>query len=207
MDQFLGIILTAFMGVVAFIARDTYVRIINKKKRSKDVKMLHGLRAIVLVGEAMDMIKENTPAERVLLLEVADSGEVPRPGSRMFSRAIDVKLGHHDSKPRQDILAHYGEFLIDQAYIDMVIEAKRTQRAYKFEVDKHPPCLLKSIYIDEEIKYSEIHHVYSDTEKWRQYILSISTNKEGEHFTDAKARAAIDIGVNAIRNAFASIKS
>jgi hypothetical protein len=193
------------MGVVAFIARDLYVRIVNKKKRSKETKMLHGLKAIVLVGEAMDMIKENSPAERVLLLEVSDSGEAPKPGSRMFSRAIDVKLGNHDSKPRQDILAHYGEFLIDQAYIDMVIEAKRTQRAYRFDVDKHPPCLLRSIYIDESIKYSEIYHVYSDTEKWKQYIVSISTNKEGEQFTDTKGRAAIDIGINAIRQAFTSI--
>lgn len=194
------IILAGVVGVFTFIGKDLWTKRKERREKAKEVDMMVGLKSIRILYEAMEQIMQLTNVDRVLLLEVSNSGNIPKAGEKIYSRAIEVKLD--DVSMRLPILSNYEQIRVDQAYIHMVIEAKETQDSYKFDVETHPDCLLKRIYEQEGVKYAEVYHVHSDTNKWKQFIVSVSTFNEGERFADDQQRAIISNSIHRIRQTF-----
>lgn len=180
-----------------------------RKKRQYKIKQnsfLEGMKSVSKVYAAMEEIKDNTPADQVLLLEVANGGDNPKPGSIMYARAIEAK----NSSPREEkkIVRRYESLRIDNAYINMVIQTMNTGLPYIFKTDSHADCLLKTIYTAEEIKYSEVYHIHTDVtpKKVKVFILAISTPNHGLEMTDA-ARAAAVLNIERIKLEFAHFSS
>jgi len=146
-----------------------------KKKEAKVKRMIDGLRSIATVYQCMEHIHQLEKVGLVYLLEVSNDGDIPKAGSKIYARLIEMKSEEQTFKDRDYYMQRYGEFLIDEQYINMVLEAKQTQEAVKFVTEKSESCLLKTIMIAENVTYAEYYHVYSDTEKWRQYIVGIAT--------------------------------
>lgn len=198
------ILLATIMGFAAFIGRDTWTRRAIRKLKAKDTSLIRGMKSITVLYQAMEQIKDLTPAKRVLLLEVGNSGSPPKPGEKIYARAIEVKM--EDETDRLPILSNYEKVLIDDSYLSMVIQAKESGEPYIIDVETHKDCLLKRIYEQENVKYSEVHHLYSDHGKWKQFIVSISTNEEGEKFDNTQYRAIISNNVHRMRQTFELIR-
>ena len=197
------VVLTAIVGFLSYVARDLYDKIKGKKKKEIERTMTEGMRAISQVYQAMESLLQQTPADRVLLLEVTNSGSMPTAGEKVYSRAVEVKLDKESNfLERLKILANYEKILVDSQYVNMVVQAKETGEPYRFNVADHKPCLLRDIYETEGIKYSEIYHIYSDTKRWKQFILSVSTYKENQTYNSEKTRAIINMNVHKIRQTF-----
>jgi len=174
----------------------------DEEKKKKRSELINNLVASSEIYNCMETIKTETSTDRVLLLEVSNNGGKPKPGSKMFARAVDVKVAENREQNRRlKILHNYEEVQVDDAYIDMVLEAERTQGPYVFDVEEHKDCLLRQIYYSEGVRYSEVYHVYTDTDKWKLFIVSIST-KEDEKYEDQHERAIINMCIHNIRGNF-----
>lgn len=199
-ESWFTILLAGFVGVLTFVAKDSWTKAWERRKEKKKSTMLLGLKSIRILYESMEQIMNLTKADRVLLLEVSNSGGIPKAGEKIYSRAIEVKL--EDNSLRLPILNDYEKIRVDQEYISMVIEAKEKKMPYVFDVENHRGCLLKSLYEQEGIKYAEIYHIYSDTDKWRQFIVSVSTFSDDERFDDEHQMAIISNNIHRMRQAF-----
>ena len=170
--------LTILAGIVAFAGYygKTWIDKRKDKLKAKKVqKMIDGLRSIATVYQCMEHLHALESVGLVYLLEISDSGELPRAGSKIYARLIDIKVDEKSFEDRDYHLQNYGEFLVDEDYISMVLKTKESQKKVIFETDKEEPCVLKTIMLTEKVVYTEFYHVYSDTEKWKQYIVGISS--------------------------------
>ncbi len=185
--------LSAFLLWTGWIIKkviDTY-NIQKEKKKKQDY--LNSLKAVANVYKAMSIINSLPEINRVFLLEVSNGGHKPRPGSIIYAKAIEIKVDSDlPNNSREDLLYKYERVRVDENYIRMVLQAQLSEEPYKFYVDNHEHCILKDFYINEEVKYSEINHVYTDIEGEKMFILSISTTKENEYFETETVRALIN---------------
>lgn len=173
------------------------------RKAKRDESMMNGLKASADTYNVMDVILELPGVDSVILLQLSNGGKEPKPGRKIYTRAIEAKVGNDSTgERRKNILDEYKQFLVDQHYINMVIQAKESQKPYKFETQKHESCILRTIYINKKVKFAEVHHVFSDTNKWRQIILAIHTLDKDQHFEEPNVRSAIDLCVRRIQHNF-----
>lgn len=188
---------------LGWVVRKIYEEWKSKRKVRKKESYLEGLRAVAKVYNSMDLLKETDEITRVLLLEVSNGGHVPRPGSRMYVNAINVK--HDDADVGRDILQRYEHVQIDDDYIKMCISVQETNRPYVINLNnalKVDANLLESYYLSEGILYSEVYHIYTDGSDEKMFIMSISTINKGEDFQREGIRATINAEVNMIRSQF-----
>ena len=178
-------------GIVGFFGYGGKVWLDKRKEKIKEAKvklMIDGLRSVATVYSCMEQIYQLEQVGLVYLLEVSNDGDMPRAGSKIFARLIEIKTNPVEFKDKEYYMHNYEEFLIDEQYINMVLEAKQTKKAVKFITSESKPCILKTISLAEDVTYTEYFHVYSDTEKWRQYIIGISTRQKDvpdNHTTNA----------------------
>lgn len=191
---------TLILTGIGWFIRKWYGQHEEKKKQAKKTQYLNGLRAIAKVYNSMDLLKETHEITRVLLLEISNGGNSPRPGSKMYASAINVK--HDDTSAGREILERYNRVLIDDQYINMCIQVRETNKPYIIDVKNSPESLLKSFYLSEGISYSEIYHIYTDGYDEKMFILSVSTIEEDEKFSREGIRAIINSEVNIIRSEF-----
>lgn len=187
-EQWFLILLTTAMGFFGYGGKVWLDKRKAKEKEKKVRIMIDGLRSIATVYTCMQNVYSLEGIDLVYLLEISNDGNIPRAGSKIFARLIEIKTHPDSKKNRNYFMQTYGEFRIDEQYINMVLEAKHTQVGVEIKRDKMPACLLKNILLSESIDYVEYYHVYSDTDKWRQYIIGIATkDKTVRHseFTDA----------------------
>lgn len=192
-----GILLLTGMG---WAVRELVSFLKKKNKLLQKENYINGLRSIAKIYNSMERLRESESVSRVLLVELSNGGNIPRPGSRMYASAINVK--HVDIGFERQILEWYDRVQVDESYIKMCIQVKDTGRPYIFDVEKHEPCLLKSYYVTEHIKYSEIYHVFTDGKDEKMFILSVATQTDGERFESPGLRASILAEVSFIQNEF-----
>lgn len=195
-------VVTGFLAGVGWvikkwIERKNLINLAIKESRAES-EYIESMRSIAHVYASMEALKESGHISRVFLLEISDGGSKPMVGNRMYAKSVEMKMD--DFSDRERLLSRYERVKLDEQYIRMVIEAQVTGDAYVFDVEKHKDCLLKSFYIDEYVKYSEIYHIHTDKKGDKMFILSVATHEDGERFDSV--RALIDTEVMQIRSYF-----
>lgn len=189
-------------SIVGFLIKTLQNWLLKRKHEKRRDSFIMGMRSVAKVYASMSEIKRLTSADRVLLMEVTNGGNAPKPGSIMYARAIEAKAA--DSDKEQWILSRYESVRIDDAYINMVLQSAHTGQCYAFYVKTHADCLLKNIYITEGVKYSELYHLYTDLERQKMFIMTIATYVDGVSFGSASDKAIINLSVQEIREEFES---
>lgn len=175
--------------------------LIDKQKDKKIIKAkleyLASLRAVANVYSSMSIINDYKEVTRVLLLEISNGGNRPKPGSVVYARVVEAKITTNEVKSfsKLKILKAYENLRVDESYIKMILLAQNTNEPYKFDVANHSDCMLKDIYLTEGIKYSEINHVHTDPVAEKMFIVSIATNIEGQKFENNILRAKINLEI------------
>lgn len=186
---------------VGFLISQAKAWLANRKLKKKHDNFIMGMRSVAKVYAAMYEIMKKTAAERILLLEVTNGGNAPKPGSIMYARAIEAQAP--TSEQAQEMIRRYESVRIDDNYINMVLQSANTHRPYCFDVDRHEDCLLRNIYITEGVRYSEVFHLFTDTERQKMFIMTIASFSNLS-FDEIKDRAQINYCVDEIRDEFAS---
>ena len=169
----------------------------TKKQKKQKEDYLSSLKAVANVYKSMSNINDLLEVNRVFLLEVSNGGHRPKPGGVIYAKSIEIKVDFDSpNNTRDDLLAKYEKVRVDESYIRMILQAQMTEKPYTFLVDKHDPCILKSFYLSEGVKYSEIYHIYTDPTVEKMFILSISTTKENETFKNEVTKAVIESEIN-----------
>lgn len=198
----LGSVLT-FLG---YVAKGFWDSRKTRRKQKKEAQVIDGMRAAATVYSCMQHIKELNGIGRVFLLEVSDSGRIPKPGNPLYARGIEVYIDKNEiidiTKGENWNKKQYGELEVDGLYLNMVIRAKESQEPYIFKVSDHPDCILKDIYQEQGIKYAEIWHIYSDVNEWKEYILSIARYDSEMPFGDSDIHSMIVNNIRQIRYNF-----
>ena len=149
----------------------------------------------------MDKIRFLKNVDRVFLLEVANGGNSPRVGSKMYARGIEIKVDEDISNTsRGDLLAKYNEVLLDEGYINMCIKILHNKH-YDFNTDNELDGLLKQHYLSEGVNHSRIFHIYTDHTDEKMFILSVGSFRE-DKLDDPKLKDIIQSDVNEIRDYF-----
>lgn len=206
--ELIKVLLTSSGGVailtgIGWFIRKFYETKKARKKREKKEGVVEGLRSIAKVYNAMSNLRKCDEIERVLLLEVSNGGNTPRPGSKVYASAVNVK--HMDSLMGKEILEKYERVKIDDEYINMCITVQAGNE-YRMHVEKHHNCLLKDFYVAEGVKYSEVYHIYTDGEDEKMFILTVSTYRDKETFKRDELRAIIRAEVMFIRMEFERLR-
>jgi hypothetical protein len=203
------VLTTGCSGLFMYIAKSQYDSWKKKKEEVKEVAMIDGMKSFATVYSCMSNITSLGNVGRVFLLEVSDSGEIVKPGSKLFARGIDIFIDDwqlleygNPEAGRDWNINKFSEVKVDDNYARMVIQAKATQQPYVFDVEKHEDCTLKSIYVEQGIVYSEIYHIYSDTNCWKEYILSISAYSKEIKEQKGFSKAVIENNIEQIRYNF-----
>lgn len=164
-----------------------------------------GMKALLNVADLMEELKRHINITRVVLLEISNSGDMPMPGSKMYATAITAKIDDEEGKTNREAelraVIDYNRILIDDHYIRMLLSVK-SGGVYKFVVGSEPSCLLKDIYTNEGVNYSEIFHIFTDGRTKKMFILSIATHLKTEDFESTPLRSFINTAVNGIRSNF-----
>ena len=172
------------------------------KKNEDEIHYLNSLRSVADGYSAMQRLEDHPLIERVFLLEISNGGSRPKVGSKVYANAVEIKIDRTKTAlSREEIISRYDRIEIDENYIYMVIEAKNNG-VYKFKTDSERSGLLKNLYVNEGIKYSEIYHIHTDSKNDKMFILSISTHKDEEEFKDETLTALIVSEVSTIKSAF-----
>jgi hypothetical protein len=159
------------------------------KHIKKEKEAIHGFTAISNIYAAMDNIKRLEAIGRVSLVSVSNGGDVPVAGSVIYGRLVDIKVPDiTDYKEREYFLQKYKQFRVDGQYINMVLEAIRTKKLISFKEKDLSPCFLKNVLLEENIEGVMFHHLFSDVNKWKQYILVI----EGVNLTEEEKAIVIN---------------
>lgn len=193
-------IITTVAGAIGWIGKVVYEIYLEKKKISNKRDYLARLRAIANVYSAMDNLKDSKDIDQVFLFEIGNGGHKPKPGSVLYARSIEVRLDDHSL--RDKLLNKYAKVRLDQNYINMLIQTQISELPYIFQTNSHPDCLLKHFYTNENIKYSEIYHVFTDMKDEKMFVLSIATHKDNQLFEKQSLRAFINTEIMQIKNCF-----
>ena len=159
------------------------------KHIKKEKEAIHGFTAISNIYAAMDNIKRLEASGRVSLVSVSNGGAVPVAGSVIYGRLVDIKVPDiTDYKEREYFLQKYKQFRVDGQYINMVLEAISTKKLISFKEKDLSPCFLKNVLLEENIEGVMFHHLFSDVNKWKQYMLVI----EGVNLTEEEKAIVIN---------------
>lgn len=177
---------------------------LNRKKATQ-AKFDEGLKSILRVNDLMDELRQHRHITRVVLLEISNGGDQPRPGSTMYASAVQVRRdtaeGDRDITAEKALKEKYNRVTLDDHYIRMLVQIQ-TSGIYKFNVKNSENCMLRNFYITECIKYSEIYPVYVDRDAKKMFILSIATDQVDQLFENGPTRAFICTAVTTIQSLF-----
>ena len=190
---FLGLV---FAGLIGQHIK-TYL---GRRKEAAKIRYVDRLKAISQLCNSMEEIQAIKQVYRVFLVEVSNGGAKPRPGSVMYAKAVELRT--EDRKVGEWLKEKYKQVPLDGPYIDMCIQAQSSNAPYVFDVEEHAPCILRDFYLAEKIRYSEIHHIYTDVEVEKMFIMSVATRGLPEDFQDERLKAYVQTEVMQIRASF-----
>lgn len=162
---------------------------ISQRDKRKDISTL--LAGLSNIYSKMQQLLNETDANRFLILKAENGGGRPKIGS-----TINVSVLYEVLAGLPSIKDDYQKLPVDNEYISMLADASSHGHA-SLVVSELPPCILKDIYVAENVKYSEVHYL-CETPKAFYYCSIASTLTT--NFSGAKSRNSIHLSVNNIRN-------
>lgn len=206
--QYFNSILTFLGGSLGVKALEYWVeRRKSKKYDNSSTGIIEGFDDISNIYFQMDRIIETTNAERVLLFKGSNGGGLPMAGSEFYTKAIHQST---DGDESFDLVSRFNTVLIDGNYANMLRDIV-TSGFVRLKVSEMPDCLLKRIYIDEGVKYSEVYYLVSKglvdkKKKFEIFYMSIATHTQ-DNFDNNSDRLNIQFCVDNIRKTFQKYKS
>jgi len=172
----------------------------NKEKKQTDV-ILANLKDISDMNVIMSDVVNKTTATRFLIFRGHDSGNVPNPKHPYYTKCLwqQTKDGSELLKLRN----MYESIQVDVPYINMMIQVL-VNGFVKLSVDKMEDSILKNLYLDEGVKYSEVYFLAQEKSNYI-YYCSVDTNLANTDFSDKHERVEIDLAVNRLRQIFKKI--
>lgn len=158
------------------------------------------IKNVTLIYEELkNMINQSEKIDRIMILKTTNGGGKPKLGVKIYATAL-----YQDTRPPHQITKYsYQKLEIDPHYMKMLNDCEINNHV-SLVVPRMPhDALLRHIYIEEGIKYSEIYHIRNTKNSF--YYMSISSHQT-TRFTNPTERLTINIGVSNIRNLFKNIK-
>ncbi len=162
---------------------------LGQREKRKDISTL--LAGLSNIYSKMQQLLNETDANRFLILKAENGGGRPKIGS-----TINVSVLYEVLSGLPSIKDDYQKLPVDNEYISMLADASSHGHT-SLVVSEMPPCILKDIYVAENVKYSEIHYL-CETPKAFYYCSIASTITT--NFSGAKSRNSIHLSVNNIKN-------
>jgi len=172
----------------------------RKNKIQTDV-ILANLKDISDMNVIMSDVVAKTSATRFLIFRGHDSGSVPNPKHPYYTKCLwqQTKDGSELNKLRNK----YESIQVDVPYINMMIQVL-VNGFTKLSLEKMEDSMLKNLYLDENIKYSEIYFLAQEKSNYI-YYCSVATNVKNTDFSDKHERVEIDLAINKLRQIFKKI--
>lgn len=189
-------IAVAVISVVGLRVWDYYS---NKKRTTHLKRFANNLTDMSEMFTAMaETISGSDVIDRIVIFEGHDTDAVPQPGKPYFTKSLHAD--HRDKAKAVELQARTQDVKVDGEYISVILSVMSTGKA-TIDTHKLPPSLLKRIYEEDNVKYSEIYYL-SNTAS-RVYYISISSEQESHHrFEHNKDRLLIDQAVTNIQQLF-----
>lgn len=180
---------TALLGYLYKIYKDW-------KAEKRDIGAV--FKQISSVYNNMNTVLQETKANRFLILKTENGG-----GRPIVGRAIYASVIYEDyNSPFKSVRNEYQRLLVDQEYIQMLIEAQ-SQGVSSLVVKQMPDkSILKRIYTQEQVKYSEIFYLHQNKKEY--WYCSIATNEDVDHYNGSDG-LRIELAVNNIREIFKQV--
>ncbi len=162
---------------------------LNRKDGKKDITQL--LTGISNMYSKMQQLLNETEANRFLILKAENGGGKPKVGC-----TINVSVLYEVVNGLRSVKDDYQKLPVDPNYIVMLSEASLHGHS-SMVVKEMEPCMLKDIYVDEGVLYSEVHYL-CETDLAFYYCSVASTVTT--NFSGGRVRNRITLSVNYIRN-------
>lgn len=166
-------------------------------ERFERKRNLRGVESLAQIYNAMKNVvsledEEDCPVFQFLILKAADSGKAIQPGSQLFLTCM-----YEDYRYPVASAMRYQKVHVDGSFVDILLQTMR-QGSIRFKTDElKQDSLLRMMNEVEDIKYSEMYHLYDRKET--VYFCMISTVKDDEGFRDARIRLAIEQALSTIK--------
>lgn len=171
-----------------------YDYIKTKKKKTVAEDFFNDTKDIINIIEDL-VTKPNI--DRVLMFRGGNGGSVPKLGKDYFVKAV---FEAHKVEPPESMLKTYNSIIPDSHYITMLLNLMQ-HKLEIINIDQLPDCLLKQIYIEENILYSEIFLIHQ-TEEYMFYV-SVATKNNGVNFRNQiMSRLHIDSSLSKLKTIF-----
>ena len=171
----------------------------NKLKEAQISDLEWNIKNLKRVYDVMNDITKLHNCNRFLIFKGFNSGDLPKPGNDYYVSVLHESHANDDYFLKHEPLANtYDKVKIDQQYIEMLLEII-TKHKTQFIIKNMSSGLLKRIYSNEDIKYSEIFYIKTINKKI--YFCSISSYNDIEEF-DSKETLAVELAVQTIINIF-----
>ena len=161
----------ASVALIGILGKYLEFRWTNKSKKSNTTTTIN---AIAKIYQAMSSVIAETSVERFIVFKVENGGGIPRVGANIYISAL-MEL-HED--PNHSIFDNYQRIRADASYITMLAHILSNGNK-KFVVSEMEDSLLKSIYLTEKIKYSEVYHLH--TTDAAIYYCSLATTQDSRY--------------------------
>lgn len=169
-----------------------YWGLLRKKKEATPLQHAQGWADIQRI--CTQLVKDSD-VERALVLMLTNGGGVPKLGAKLYASAL-VNV-------TQDVPSHripvYKQLEVDIPYIEMLLEAANRGKSMQL-TEVMPRGMLRDIYKEEGVKYSEVWHLMQTDDAY--FFASFSTYSE-THLVGSQAD--MRIAVSEIKRVLAGV--
>lgn len=158
----------------------------KKVKKASDV-----IKVVSTIYQIMQKVVNETPVERFIILKAENGGGRPKVGAHLYATAV---MESH-SNPEHTIIDKYSKLRVDSHYIEMLSDIIAKEKVL-VTTSNLPTSLLKTIYLAEAVKYSEIRLLHTTDDAI--YYCSVATTMENEYFQDPSTVLNVELSCNKI---------
>lgn len=179
------------VALIGILGKYLEFRWTNRKKGKATIDVI---KAVANIYEMMHRVTSETAVQRMVIFKAENGGGKPKVGAHIYVSAIMESI----RTPVLPIVNEYQRLRADASYIELLSEVvTKGHAAYKSS--EMPQSLLKTIYLAEKIKYSEVYflHVTEDA----IYYCSVATTEQDD-FTEPATALAIQIAIDRISEIF-----
>lgn len=164
--------------VVALIGILSKYLEIRWNKQNVIVPVDKTINTIANIYMIMNELLEKTKADSFIIFKAENGGGIPRLGAHLYISAL---MESQKSLVQHHAISDYQRLQVDAEYIDLLSEIlSKGHRTYL--TDKMKPSLLRSIYLKNKFKASQIYLIH--TSKDAVYYCSVATTQDHSVFDE-----------------------
>lgn len=181
----------AGLGGLVKVGFDALGKRIDRRLNS-DIRA--GYRAIERTFGIMDLLLNETPANRVLLLKSENGGGIPGPGNVAYSTVVRERRDDRISS----VQARWQRVPVDKDYARMICDIIDTGRVERHTSEMVEGSELRDVYEADGVKFSTVSHLCTTKDPGGEggavYYVSINFVREGDKL-DPNHRSLLNQGI------------